>query len=181
MCTACISACDEVMEKVGKPKQLIAHTSEAKLAGEPYMPLWKRPRLWIYGVLVSGFIAGLLVLLFHRQPVRLLAVRGTEGYLLVSNDQVVNHFKLHVYNRSLEAGEIFLALPAGSPGTLIIPELHHILPAGKNLEIAAFSQISKRVFKEGKYRQRLEYKMQFPKHRQVKGVLVLDLVGPDSD
>jgi len=56
-CTQCIDACDAIMDRIGKPRGLIRHSAEAELAGEPRRLL--RPRVAIYGVVLTGLVVAL--------------------------------------------------------------------------------------------------------------------------
>ena len=61
-CTQCIDACDDIMDKIGKPRGLIRYTSEQELAGETTR--WWRPRTVLYTVLglaIAIIFTGLLI------------------------------------------------------------------------------------------------------------------------
>ena len=54
-CALCIDACDDVMDKIGKPRGLIDYLAladePAERAGDPPRPIWKhvlRPRTILY-------------------------------------------------------------------------------------------------------------------------------------
>jgi cytochrome c oxidase accessory protein FixG len=75
-CALCIDACDDIMEKIGKPRGLIDYLalSDEKLerAGNPPRSVWKhifRPRTILYTALWGGVGVALLVALFIRSDI----------------------------------------------------------------------------------------------------------------
>jgi cytochrome c oxidase accessory protein FixG len=75
-CALCIDACDDVMDKIGKPRGLIdyiALTDETReRAGKAPRAIWKhvfRPRTMIYTSLWSAVGIGLVVALFIRSDI----------------------------------------------------------------------------------------------------------------
>jgi cytochrome c oxidase accessory protein FixG len=54
-CALCIDACDEVMDKIGRPRGLIRYASLDELEGKPVKAMLKRPRVWVYAtILLAG-------------------------------------------------------------------------------------------------------------------------------
>ncbi|KFE33702.1 cytochrome c oxidase accessory protein CcoG [Thioclava atlantica] len=75
-CGLCIDACNEMMDKIGKPRGLIGYMAlkdEAnERAGNPVVNVWKhilRPRTLLYFTLWGGIGVGLVVALFMRSPI----------------------------------------------------------------------------------------------------------------
>ncbi len=75
-CGLCIDACNDTMDKIGKPRDLIGYlalTDEVReRAGEPAKSVWShafRPRTVLYTVLWAGIGIGLVVALFLRSPI----------------------------------------------------------------------------------------------------------------
>ncbi|MBB5222247.1 polyferredoxin [Amaricoccus macauensis] len=72
-CALCIDACDEVMEKIGKPPNLIGYLTladgEREREGGEDVSVWRRilrPRVLLYTVLWSGFGLALIAALVFR-------------------------------------------------------------------------------------------------------------------
>lgn len=72
-CALCIDACNEVMDKVGKPRGLIGYVTladgERERAGAAPAPVWRRilrPRVLLYTVLWAGCGVAMLVALLLR-------------------------------------------------------------------------------------------------------------------
>lgn len=101
-CTACIDACDEIMEKVKKPKGLIRYTSEAALSGQH--PRLFRPRNWIYLSLILLVVAGLSVATTRRAPLQITLLRAKDipfrsVQLEDGTSGLINHFTMHFVNQ----------------------------------------------------------------------------------
>lgn len=102
-CTACIDACDEIMEKVKKPKGLISYKT---LDNSPFK-LFK-PRSIAYFMAIVLCFAGLIYNLGTRQSTHaaLLRASGLPFSMVQSptgEQQVLNHFKVHITNQSTDS------------------------------------------------------------------------------
>ncbi|MEI8255874.1 MAG: cytochrome c oxidase accessory protein CcoG [Deltaproteobacteria bacterium] len=99
-CTACIDACDEIMDKLHRPRGLVRVDSERVFQGEPRR-FW-RPRLFIYVALgVVGVIVMTLTLRQHLEfEANLLRLQGAPW--TVEDGVVRNSFELHVVNKRNE-------------------------------------------------------------------------------
>ncbi|MFN8614222.1 MAG: cytochrome c oxidase accessory protein CcoG [Vulcanimicrobiota bacterium] len=106
-CTACIDACDEMMDKVNQPRGLVRYSSLNGLEGNPQKLV--RPRLLVYGVLLSILGSLLGYLFWNRSPIGVDAVRvvqpGGQLALTTPDGRVTNIFKLSLVNRLNEATE----------------------------------------------------------------------------
>jgi cytochrome c oxidase accessory protein FixG len=107
-CTQCVDACDEVMEKVGRPRGLIRYASLNELAGLPRRVL--RPRLYVYAAaaLVAASVAG--VALAVRQPFEATVVRQPGVPWVFEGGRVRNLLEVHVTNKRGEPARIRLAV-----------------------------------------------------------------------
>ena len=98
-CAACIDACDDVMDKVGSPRGLIRYTTEHALHHEPTRLL--RPRVLIYGGLLSALIIGFVVTIAMRSPVSLDVLRDRNSlYRLTDDGNVDNVYTLRILNKT---------------------------------------------------------------------------------
>jgi cytochrome c oxidase accessory protein FixG len=97
-CTQCIDACDEVMDKVKRPRGLIAFASQNELLGQPRRTL--RPRLVVYAALMVLALGTLGVSLGTRTPFEANIFRARGGMpFIVDGDVVRNPFEVHVFNK----------------------------------------------------------------------------------
>jgi cytochrome c oxidase accessory protein FixG len=105
-CGLCIDACNDVMDKIGKPRELIGYmalTDETReRAGQPAKSVWShvfRPRTVLYTVLWAGVGVGLVVALFLRQPidVSVTPVRNPT-FVTLSDGSIRNAYDLRLRN-----------------------------------------------------------------------------------
>ncbi|MDW4498565.1 cytochrome c oxidase accessory protein CcoG [Sulfitobacter sp. D35] len=97
-CALCIDACDEVMERIGKPRGLIDYLAlsdaPAEIAGEPPKPVWKhilRPRTILYTAIWGAFGLALLYALFIRSDIDLTVSPVRNPTFVVQSDGSVRN------------------------------------------------------------------------------------------
>lgn len=113
-CTACIDACDEIMEKVKKPKGLIRYDNAAR---EP-LRLFK-PRNLIYLTLIGVIVAVFTYSIMTRKDLHFTLIRVKDApYQVLSESELLNHFKLHLKNQSNQT-KTFLIQPSSKSFELI--------------------------------------------------------------
>lgn len=67
---ACVDACNEIMDKVGKPRGLVRYNTERQLVeNEPSKFL--RPRLFACSTVITLLIAGVVYFLSGRVPLQI--------------------------------------------------------------------------------------------------------------
>jgi cytochrome c oxidase accessory protein FixG len=105
-CGLCIDACNDMMDKIGKPRDLIGYlalTDEVReRAGQPPKSVWAhvfRVRTILYTVLWAGVGVGLIVALFLRSPidVSVTPVRNPT-YVTLSDGSIRNAYDLRLRN-----------------------------------------------------------------------------------
>jgi cytochrome c oxidase accessory protein FixG len=100
-CTACIDACDEVMDKLERPRGLIRYDSLRGLRGEK--PRVLRPRLYAYtALLVIGALVA-TVAFRGREPFEANVVRLPGTPYTREGGTIRNGFELHLVNKQSEA------------------------------------------------------------------------------
>jgi cytochrome c oxidase accessory protein FixG len=100
-CTACIDACNDVMDKVGKPRGLIRYASENSIANGESLKYTARMKL--YTVLIFVVLTILSVLLITRKDIDATIMR-TPGILYQERgtDSISNLYNLKAVNKTLE-------------------------------------------------------------------------------
>jgi len=97
-CAACIDACDQVMEKVDKPKGLIRYTTEHSLEHEKTKLL--RPRIIVYACLLSALFIAFITAIAMRSPlaVDILRDRGVL-YRVLDAEHIQNVYNFKLMNK----------------------------------------------------------------------------------
>ncbi len=121
-CALCIDACDDVMERIGKPRGLIdymALTDETReRAGHPPKPIWQhvfRPRTILYTVLWALVGVGLIVALFVRADIGVtVAPVRNPTYVTMSDGAIRNTYDVRLRNKHGEERMFNLAVKGDS-------------------------------------------------------------------
>ena len=107
-CALCIDACDDVMDRIGKPRGLIdylALTDEvAEREGTKPVPIWRhilRPRTLIYTAMWAAIGLGLVYALFIRTDIEMTVspVRNPT-FVLQSDGSIRNIYDVRLRNKS---------------------------------------------------------------------------------
>jgi cytochrome c oxidase accessory protein FixG len=101
-CTACIDACDEVMEKIKKPKNLIRYDSLNGVNSGTKLKFSKR--IMAYSALLVILLSVFGYLLLSRKPWEstLLRTPGITFQVDEKKQEVSNLYQLEILNKSLE-------------------------------------------------------------------------------
>ncbi|HNE49434.1 MAG TPA: FixG Ig-like domain-containing protein, partial [Saprospiraceae bacterium] len=115
-CTACIDACDEIMEKVNRPLGLIRYASENGILNNE--PLRYTPRMKLYTLLLIALVALLSILLITRKDVDATIIRA-QGMLYqeVGTDSLSNLYTIKMVNKTIKNLNVSLKLE-GIPGQI---------------------------------------------------------------
>jgi cytochrome c oxidase accessory protein FixG len=97
-CSACIDACDEVMDKLHRPRGLVRFDSQRGLDGEPRRFI--RPRLVIYAALGAVGLGVFAVSVAGRDDVPTQVLRAAGAPFVVEGGDVRNAFVLVVNNHN---------------------------------------------------------------------------------
>lgn len=111
-CTQCIDACDDIMDKIGKPRGLIRYTSEHALEGRKTRVL--RPRTLVYTAALTGLTALLLFVLAGREAFDVNVGRAVGApYMELPDGRIANRLRFRVRNQQSEAATF--TIEAASP------------------------------------------------------------------
>src|SRR5262249_35665150 len=99
-CTACIDACDAVMDKVGSPRGLIRYASLNSIeSGKPFR---FTARMGIYAGVLCALITLFLVLVFTRPAVEAILLRAPGGlYQTTASGKIENLYTLKLVNKTM--------------------------------------------------------------------------------
>ncbi len=148
-CGLCIDACDDVMDRIGKPRGLvdyIALTDEvAEREGKPPRAIWKhilRPRTVLYTVLWSGVGIALVVALFMRHEIDVtVAPIRNPTFVTMSDGSIRNSYDVRLLNKHGEARTFRLSLK-GDPALRVQLEGSPY----ESVEVPANQQLLQRVY-----------------------------------
>lgn len=144
-CTACIDACDEIMDRVGRPRGLIRYDSPDGLAGKPRRIV--RPRVIAYTILMAVGAVVAFIATRHRSDfeVTLLRLPG-EPYTL-DGGQVRNALQLHVVNKRAEREAYRIEVDPAEGMTVTLPASQVIIPALADLRVPVFLTVPRDRFR----------------------------------
>lgn len=99
-CTQCIDACDDIMDKLHRPRGLIRYDSLVGLAGQP-KKTW-RPRLAVYALVALAWTASVLFAAHKRTDFEANLLRLPGAPYVVEGEIVRNAFTIHLMNKRPE-------------------------------------------------------------------------------
>jgi cytochrome c oxidase accessory protein FixG len=101
-CSACIDACDEVMDKMSYPRGLIRYTTENSALGKRERIL--RPRILVYAAILLAFCGFLVSSLLTRVPLELDVIRDRNAlYRETPEGLIENVYTLKILNMDSQA------------------------------------------------------------------------------
>ncbi len=135
-CAACVDACDGVMDKMGYAPGLIRYSTQQAIEGKRTRVL--RPRVLIYGALLSVLVAGFFAALWLREPIGLDVIRDRNAlYREPRPGYIENVYTLKVLNKDAAPHSYAVAVK-GLPDLEVETEPAEIRVAGGGiLSVAA--------------------------------------------
>ncbi|MEZ5961395.1 MAG: cytochrome c oxidase accessory protein CcoG [Hyphomonadaceae bacterium] len=155
-CALCIDACDEVMEKVGRPTGLIAYDSYANLdrrkQGKPSRYKLIRPRTILYGTLMALVAAFMIYGLATRHNLDLNVIRDrSPPFVRLADGSIRNDYALKLINMTDRARQlqievegpagIYLFAPALEVEGVVVAEAHADSVTNVRVHVVAPSNI----------------------------------------
>jgi cytochrome c oxidase accessory protein FixG len=99
-CTACIDACDEVMEKVGLPKGLIRYATEAEIENQETFKFTSRMKATtVFLALLIGFLG---FLMYDRGSMEAKFIKPAGSTFFIKDGKITNTFIYTLLNKSNE-------------------------------------------------------------------------------
>ena len=100
-CAQCIDACNNVMEKIGRPLGLIRYSSERVIEGGKAHII--RPRVIIYPLILLIVTGAFIFLLSTKSAADVLFIRGQgQPFNIVESDEITNQVRIRISNRTEE-------------------------------------------------------------------------------
>ncbi|MGE5155740.1 MAG: cytochrome c oxidase accessory protein CcoG [Bdellovibrio bacteriovorus] len=113
-CALCIDACNEVMEKVGRPKGLIRYASLDEMEGKPVKAMLARPRVWVYTTILTVALAGIVYGLSSLAAIDLKVLHERAPlFVTLSDGSIQNKYTLKLLNKTPD--DLSVTISASGP------------------------------------------------------------------
>jgi cytochrome c oxidase accessory protein FixG len=122
-CAQCIDVCDEVMDKVGRPRGLIRYAPLAAPAAQ--RPQLLRPRLMVYAALAAVAALAFTIALVGRTPFEANVIRLGGVPWVVDGDTIRNQVEIHLINKRQQPRRFRIQVlgPVAIRALVVQPEL----------------------------------------------------------
>ncbi len=122
-CGLCVDACNDVMDRIGRPRELITLDTERnqalRIAGKPPERRIFRPRTLIYSAIIAVLGAGVLIALSARSSVDINILHDRNPlFVKLSDGGIRNGYTIKILNKSREARLYDLTLDGIEGATL---------------------------------------------------------------
>jgi cytochrome c oxidase accessory protein FixG len=153
-CAACIDACDDVMERLHKPRGLIRYASESSLEGGETKIL--RPRVYLYTALMFVGL-GVALFAFRERPDVEAVVRRLPGApFVIENGNIRNAYEIHLVNKRSARTTFTLEPDAPADLVLTIPVHEVTLDPLEQRQIPVFA-----TFPQSRWKDELSFHVRF--------------------
>jgi len=112
-CAACIDGCDQVMDKVGRPRGLIRYSTTNAVEGKPSRTL--RPRVLVYAAILGAIIVAATTSLVLRVPLKVDVIRDRAAISREVEGMIENVYRLQIMNTTEQARALEISV-SGLPG-----------------------------------------------------------------
>jgi cytochrome c oxidase accessory protein FixG len=149
-CTQCIDACDQVMDKVKRPRGLIRYTSlDALEKGRLDRRGLIRPRTILYPLILLALVVALVWVGGRPVQAELTLLRGIGAPFVEEAERVRNHVRVKIRNRTGESKAFALSLEDAEGAELVAPENPMHLGAGEQSTSSVFVLAPRSFFIDG--------------------------------
>lgn len=119
-CALCLDACDQVMDKVGRPRGLIRYASLDEIEGRPTKRMLSRPRVWVYTLILTGALSGIIYGLTSLAPLELKVLHERAPlFVLLSDGSIQNKYTLKILNKTPESVAVTISVAGHDEMTLV--------------------------------------------------------------
>jgi cytochrome c oxidase accessory protein FixG len=118
-CASCVDACDSVMDKMGYARGLVRYATMHAVKHE--RTRWLRPRVLVYGALLSLLTAGFCVAVALRKPIAVDVLRDRNAlYRMLDSGEAENVYTLKIMNKD-ERDRLFRVRVSGASNLRLDP------------------------------------------------------------
>jgi len=130
-CTACIDACDEVMERVGLPKGLVRYATESEIENQTKFRFTARMKATtVFLVLLIGFLG---FLLDDRGSMEAKFIKPAGSTYISQNGKITNTYTYTFLNKSNEDQVVTIKLLKPFHGEISLSDGNHIKVKGDEI------------------------------------------------
>jgi len=148
-CTACIDACNMMMDAVGLERGLIRYASEESIKKREKFRF--TPRVWLFSAILLLFVSAFFYLLYARDSVSFKLIRASSVAVHATADgRVGNTFNYTIYNNTNRTRPLRFQLESHTGTVSLAGNNTPTLTAGGNLSGALVVAIDKTQVKERK-------------------------------
>lgn len=125
-CAHCVDACNQVMDKMGSPPDLISYTTQAALEGQPIR--WIRARSAAYAGVALCLMAAFVYAVVTLTPVELDLLRERGALYTHTDTGIANDYQLKLINKTQHQATLTLSLSEPEWLRIGTPERHELAP-----------------------------------------------------
>ncbi|TAL68349.1 MAG: cytochrome c oxidase accessory protein CcoG [Bacteroidetes bacterium] len=175
-CTACIDACNSIMKKVNKPKNLIKYASMNQIESKQKFRF--STRITLYTILLIALIVLNIVLIGSKSDigVTMFKAKGSE-YIINDDESISNLYTLTLINKTSERMNVVIKVENYPAKIKLIGTDKIVLAPNQLLETAAIIEISEKYADEEK----LELKIGFYSKGKMLNSLKTNFTVPDKE
>ncbi|TXT26571.1 MAG: cytochrome c oxidase accessory protein CcoG [Gallionellaceae bacterium] len=120
-CGLCLDACDQVMDKIARPRGLIRYASLDELGGKPVKKLYQHPRTWVYVAILFLAFCGILYGLTHLGALTLrVAPERQPLFVRMSDGSIQNKYTFRVLNKTDKDFSVTVSAEGGVKDQIIV-------------------------------------------------------------
>jgi cytochrome c oxidase accessory protein FixG len=177
-CAACIDACDDVMDKISYPRGLIRYTTENALAG--IQTRVSRPRVWIYGAVLSILLMATCYSIFLRVPVGLDVIRDRNALFRETSEGLIeNVYTLKLLNKHNSDQSYRLDTRSTTPMTMLLDNPVIEVATGEVGEISVRIQVAREHLSTQSFE--FEFELMSNSDPAISAIEAARFVGPAGD
>lgn len=119
-CGLCIDACDSIMDKTKQPRGLIRYASYKELHHNAVaLPLYKRPRVIIYGLILLAALSGVIYGFTHLSPTEFKVVHERQPlFVKLSDGSIQNKYTVKLLNKTKDTIKLNFSIQGLDGATL---------------------------------------------------------------
>ena len=149
-CTQCADACDDIMERVGKPKGLIRYSSRELLEGHKRHLI--RPRTVLYPLAFAGFLGAFTYALATRDAADVTVLGGQgEPFTQQADGRIANQVRVKITNRTDADHDYRIEVVGASEGSVIVPQNPLHVATGQSAVTPLFVLLPRSAFHDGEH------------------------------